>query len=116
MDAITEPTEAHLKAADAVLVQFPASTSDMALAVARALADAEACGRLRIGGNAPPPDLGGLDSGEIYANGALIAGARQLLDSLEEILNYRGGADSALNDEYVMQRAHEAVRAARGQL
>lgn len=29
-------------------------------------------------------------------------------DALEEILFYAGGADSALEDEYVMERAQEA--------
>lgn len=40
--------------------------------------------------------------------------APQLLDSLEEILAYDGGADNALEDRYVMERAHFAVDCARG--
>lgn len=32
----------------------------------------------------------------------------ELLAALDDILHYDGGAASALDDEYVMQRAHEA--------
>ena len=57
--------------------------------------------------------------GDLAANADFIVRAVNshdaLLASLEEILNYRGGADNALDDEYVMQRACEAVRAARCQ-
>lgn len=34
---------------------------------------------------------------------------RRLANSLDEILNYSGGADNALKDEYVMERAHAAL-------
>lgn len=44
----------------------------------------------------------------------LIAAAPDLLAALDEILNYDGGADSALQDEYVMERARAAIEAAKG--
>lgn len=44
----------------------------------------------------------------------LIAASPDLLASLEEILDYRGGADSALDDEYVMDRAQAAIAKATG--
>lgn len=43
---------------------------------------------------------------ELERRQAIIDGLR---DSLEEILDYRGGADSALQDEYVMDRARRAI-------
>ena len=36
-----------------------------------------------------------------------------LPEALEEILDYSGGADNALKDEYVMERASEAIRKAK---
>jgi len=39
---------------------------------------------------------------------------QELAESLEDVLNYDGGADSALEDEYVMERAQEALAKARG--
>ena len=59
MDAITEPTEAHRDiAAQFVGAYLPTDTSGEAYeALSAMLAEAEARGRLRIGGNAPPPDL-----------------------------------------------------------
>lgn len=48
------------------------------------------------------------------ANARLIAAAPDLLDCLEEIANYRGGADGALNDEYVMDRVYAAIAKATG--
>jgi len=48
------------------------------------------------------------------ANARLIAAAPELLDSLSEILDYKGGADSALHDEYVMDRARAALAKAEG--
>ena len=32
-----------------------------------------------------------------------------IVESLEEILHYTGGADNALEDEYVMERAEKAI-------
>ena len=51
---------------------------------------------------------------EIKANARLIAAAPDLLDSLSEIFDYAGGADSALHDEYVMDRARAAIAKAEG--
>lgn len=51
---------------------------------------------------------------ETNANARLIAAAPQLLDALNDIIDYDGGADSALDDPYVMQRAREAVDKAEG--
>ena len=48
------------------------------------------------------------------ANARLIAAAPDLLDSLSEIFDYAGGADSALHDEYVMDRARAAIAKAEG--
>ena len=44
----------------------------------------------------------------------LIAAAPDLLSSLEELLDYSGGADNALEDRYVMERAMAAIAKARG--
>jgi hypothetical protein len=38
-----------------------------------------------------------------------------LKDALEELLDYRGGADSPFEDEYVMERVHVALAKARGE-
>jgi hypothetical protein len=38
-----------------------------------------------------------------------------LKDALEELLDYRGGADSPLEDEYVMERVQAALAKARGE-
>jgi len=48
------------------------------------------------------------------SNARLIAAAPDLLDSLSEIFDYAGGADSALHDEYVMDRARAAIAKAEG--
>ncbi len=45
----------------------------------------------------------------------LTASAPSLLAALEDILEYDGGADNALQDRYVMERAHDAVALARGE-
>lgn len=50
-----------------------------------------------------------------HANAALIAAAPDLYDALVEILEYEGGAESALDDEYVMERAELALDKARGE-
>jgi hypothetical protein len=54
--------------------------------------------------------------GEANANAALIVRAVNahdgLVEALQEILDYRGGADNALQDEYVVERAEAALRAA----
>lgn len=42
----------------------------------------------------------------------LIAAAPDLRDCLEEIIDYRGGAANALEDEYVMERVHAALEKA----
>lgn len=42
---------------------------------------------------------------------ALTADAERLAKALQEILNYRGGAANALEDEYVVDRAHQALAA-----
>lgn len=62
-----------------------------------------------FGGDGEP--LMTLDRGAevLFANARLIAAAPDLLAALEEILDYRGGAESALHDEYVVERARAAV-------
>lgn len=52
---------------------------------------------------------GGYDKRPAEANARLIAAAPDLLEALQEILGYRGGADNALDDEYVMERARAAI-------
>lgn len=42
---------------------------------------------------------------------AVLAEAQALRDALRDILEYRGGADSALDDSYVMERARAALDA-----
>jgi hypothetical protein len=37
-----------------------------------------------------------------------------LVDALEDILDYTGGADTALNDDYVVDRARAAIAKAKG--
>lgn len=49
------------------------------------------------------------------ADAHLIASAPDLYEALDEIISYSGGADSALDDEYVMERAHAALAKARGE-
>ena len=44
---------------------------------------------------------------------AMVASHDGVCDALEEILNYDGGADNALEDEYVMERAHDILARAR---
>lgn len=46
---------------------------------------------------------------EQEANARLHAASKDLLAALQEILNYDGGADNALEDEYVMERADAAI-------
>lgn len=48
-------------------------------------------------------------------NARLIAAAPELLAALDEITNYQGGADSALDDEYVMERVTAAIAKATGE-
>lgn len=52
---------------------------------------------------------------EQWANAYLLAAAPLMRDVLDDILDYRGGADNALDDEYVMDRARAALAAARGE-
>ena len=47
------------------------------------------------------------------ANANLIAAAPDLLAALDDILDYRGGANNALEDEHVMDRARAAISRAR---
>lgn len=53
---------------------------------------------------------------ESTANARLIAAAPCLYDALDDLLNYSGGADSALDDEYVVERARAALAKARGEV
>jgi hypothetical protein len=46
---------------------------------------------------------------------SLVAASRCLYNSLSEILDYRGGAANALEDEYVEDRAKAALAKARGE-
>lgn len=61
-----------------------------------------------IGGLAPP-------IGEHYPQGLpqLLAASPDLLAALEEILDYTGGADTALNDDFVVDRARAAITKAK---
>lgn len=52
--------------------------------------------------------------GDCEANGHLFAASKDMFDVLEEILNYKGGADSPLQDEYVVGRAMAALEKAKG--
>ena len=52
------------------------------------------------------------DNGE--ANARLIAAAPELLEALQEIVDYSGGAQNALEDEYVMDRVCAAIAKATG--
>lgn len=49
------------------------------------------------------------------ANARLIAAAPDLVEALQDILDYSGGAASALEDEYVMDRARAALSKALGE-
>jgi hypothetical protein len=51
---------------------------------------------------------------EVKANADLLAASFDLYEVLDEILTYSGGANNALGDEYVMERAHAALAKARG--
>lgn len=52
---------------------------------------------------------------EATANARLIAAAPDLIEALQDILEYSGGAASALDDEYVMDRARAALSKALGE-
>jgi hypothetical protein len=52
---------------------------------------------------------------EAIANARLIAAAPDLIEALQDILEYSGGAASALDDEYVMDRARAALSKALGE-
>ena len=54
-------------------------------------------------------------SEEDRANANLISAAPELYDALYEVVNYQGGADHALDDEYVVERIATALRKARGE-
>jgi len=68
-------------------------------------------------GTLEPIDLHEDDNGE--ADSELIVRAvnahEALLDAIEELLDYRGGADSPFEDEYVMERVEAALKLARGE-
>lgn len=49
-----------------------------------------------------------------FANGYLLSASMDMLDVLLDIIDYHGGADSALHDDYIMGRAYAAVAKARG--
>jgi hypothetical protein len=57
----------------------------------------------------------GPDWPEGEANARLIAAAPDLLEALKELVDYNGGAASALEDEYVMERVSSAIAKAEGQ-
>lgn len=54
------------------------------------------------------------DGSVAAANARLIAAAPELLAVLQEIVGYSGGAQTALDDEYVMERAAAALAKATG--
>lgn len=54
-------------------------------------------------------------SPEAESNARLISAAPDLLAALEEIVGYSGGANTALEDEYVMERVYAAIAKARGE-
>lgn len=58
---------------------------------------------------------GEIDPDVAKANAYLIAAAPDLLSCLEEIIDYSGGADSPLGDEYVMERVYSAITKAKGE-
>lgn len=60
------------------------------------------------------PDNREASERELTANAILMEHAPELLHSLMEIVNYDGGADNALEDQYVMARAHEVIENALG--
>jgi hypothetical protein len=66
--------------------------------------------KISDGGNDCPP------AEEAKANGFLIAAAPELYAAIDEIVNYSGGADRAIDDPYVMERAHLALAKARGEV
>ena len=49
------------------------------------------------------------------ADAHLIAAAPELYEALDEIINYFGGADHALDDPYVMKRVRVSLAKARGE-
>ena len=52
---------------------------------------------------------------QLEPDARLIAAAPELLDVIQEILDYSGGANSALDDEYVVERARAVVAKAKGE-
>jgi hypothetical protein len=52
---------------------------------------------------------------EQNANARLISAAPELYEALDELLNYSGGAEHALDDPYVVERAEAALAKARGE-
>lgn len=45
----------------------------------------------------------------------LLAASKELYEALSEIVHYEGGADSPIEDPYVMDRANAALAKARGE-
>lgn len=55
------------------------------------------------------------DGGMFQTNAQLISAAPDLLAALKEISEYSGGANSPLEDPYVMERVNSAIRKAEGE-
>ena len=53
-------------------------------------------------------------NGDAAGNAAMIAAAPDLLNSLEDMLEYAGGAESPLHDPLVVERGQRALLKARG--
>lgn len=58
-------------------------------------------------------DDGNGGTGKAYAH--LFSAAPDLLEALEEVVDYQGGADSPLDDPHVMARINAAISKAKGE-
>jgi len=67
----------------------------------------------RDGGWVATVDIDGTPDGAA-ADARLIAAAPDLLEALQDIVDYRGGAENALVDEYVLSRVEAAIAKATG--
>ncbi|GBQ64869.1 hypothetical protein AA103196_0993 [Ameyamaea chiangmaiensis NBRC 103196] len=56
-------------------------------------------------------DIRGIDC----PDARLISASPDLAEALDEIMNYQGGADSALDDPYIVERARAALAKAKGE-
>lgn len=71
--------------------------------------------RFSLWGDGPRERRGGImhafteAGGDEHPDARLIAASPCLLAALQEIVEYNGGADSALHDEYVMERVRAAI-------